>query len=272
MFPGQGGGKEYMDIQLEKGERIDEIGFGGLKLVQRPDEFCYGVDAVLLADAAAGIDMKTAADLGTGSGVIPLILSHKTDAGLILGVEIQEGALACAAKSLEINDLGQRIKLVQGDVSKPDELKKRIAEKAGQCLQDCSFDVVTANPPYTEGSRGLTSKADAKMIARHEVACSLEDFFRSAAMLLKDRGHFFMIHRPARLVDIFSLGREYGLEPKEMRMIRPDADSAPSMVLVHMVKGGGRQLDMAGDLCIRDGSGEYSPEIMEIYEKIKYQK
>ena len=260
-------------IESGKEERVDDIGFGGLKLVQRPDEFCYGVDAVLLADAAAkGGSFGTIADLGTGTGVIPLILSHKTDARFILGVEIQENSCLCAERSIWTNGLEERVAVMQGDVSKPEDLRRVITAKFGERLNDGSFDAVTANPPYTGGCKGLTSSTDAKTIARHEVACRLEDFFRSAAMLLKTKGHFFMIHRPSRLVDIFSLGREYGLEPKEMRMIRPDADSAPSMVLVHMVRDGGSQLDIAGDLCIRDSFGEYSREIMEIYEREKCQK
>ena len=265
--------KNYSKIEPGKEERVDDTGFGGLKLVQRPGEFCYGVDAVLLVDAAAkGGSFVTIADLGAGTGVIPLILSHKTGAEFILGVEIQENSCRCAEKSIKINGLEGRVAILQGDVSKPEDLKREIIEKFGERLNDGSFDAVTANPPYTGGCRGLTGDTDAKTIARHEVTCRLEDFFISAAGLLKTKGHFFMIHRPSRLVDIFSLGRQYGLEPKEMRMIRPDADSAPSMVLVHMVKGGGTQLDTAEDLCIRDDSGEYSREITEIYEREKYQK
>lgn len=265
--------QNFRGTEPEKEERIDEIGFGGLKLVQRPAEFCYGVDAVLLADAASEAgDIKAAADLGTGTGVIPLILSHKTGAETIIGVEIQQNSFLSAEKSVRINGLEDRVKMILGDVSRPEELKEKVSEAAGKAVSDGGFDVVTANPPYTEGNSGLVSSAGAKMIARHEVACSLEDFFRSAAMLLKSKGHFFMIHRPARLVDIFSLGREYRLEPKMMRMIRPDAGSDPSMVLVDMVKDGGRQLDAAADLYIRERSGEYSREVMEIYERSKYQK
>ena len=137
---------------------------------------------------------------------------------------------------------------------------------------DGCFDAVTANPPYTGGSKGLTNSTDAKMIARHEVACTLEDFFTAAAGLLKSKGHFFMIHRPARLVDIFSLGRKHGLEPKEIRMIRPDKKSSPSMVLVHMIRNGGAELKVREGLFIRDESGDYSREIEEIYERGKYQK
>ena len=265
--------KNYSKIELGKEERVDDIGFGGLKLVQRPDEFCYGVDAVLLADAAAkGGDFGTIADLGTGTGVIPLILSHKTNAEFILGVEIQENSCRCAEKSIKINGLEERVSVMQGDVSKPEYLRRAINGKFGERLNDGSFDAVTANPPYTGGCKGLTGDTDAKTIARHEVACRLEDFFRSAAGLLKSKGHFFMIHRPSRLVDIFSLGRKYSLEPKEMRMIRPDAESEPSMVLVHMVRNGGVQLKTKDDLLIRDVSGEYSREITEIYEREKYQK
>ena len=265
--------RNYNRIELEKEERVDDTGFGGLKLVQRPDEFCYGVDAVLLASAAAeGGAFRTIADLGAGTGVIPLILSHKTDAELILGVEIQERSCRSAEKTIKLNGLEGRVMVVQGDVSRFDELRDKINEAAGEKLQDGCFDAVTANPPYTGGSKGLTNSTDAKMIARHEVACTLEDFFTAAAGLLKSKGHFFMIHRPARLVDIFSLGRKYGLEPKEIRMIRPDKKSSPSMVLVHMIRNGGAELKVGEDLFIRDESGDYSREIEEIYERGKYQK
>ncbi len=258
--------------KTDEGERLDEIGFGGLKLFQRPEEFCYGVDAVLLADfAAREANFTSAADLGTGTGVIPLILSHKTDAKLLFGVEIQESSCRCAEKSVQLNGLEDRIKIIHQDVSVKSEVRDKIAEimkcPAAGSEGEAFVDAVTCNPPYTEGGGGLKNREDAKMIARHEVAASLEDFFAAAEILLRPKGHLFMVHRPARLVDIFTLARKYALEPKKMRLVCPRKNAAPNMVLLHFIKQGGRQLDVMEDLFIREEDGSYSPEIEKIYER-----
>lgn len=244
------------------GLRLDETGFGGLKIFQQPEEFCYGVDAVLLADFAAQAASKKKAacrimDLGTGTGIVPLVLSHKTEAGYIGGLEVQDNSFSLAMKNREINSLEDRLHFFHGDVSCFDE-----EGLAG------SFDVVTSNPPYTAGSRGIESKNRAKAIARHETTGSLDDFVRLAARLLRDKGDFYMVHRPSRLVDICEACRKYKLEPKEMRFVSGKPGERPNIILVHCTKNGNRELKILEPLAVHDINGKYSQEILNIYEKV----
>ena len=261
------------DIAAEKliyeGERVDDTGFGGLRLIQKPEEFCYGVDAVILADFAARSaavslpsrrrqqDAVTAVDLGTGTGIIPLILSHKTQWQRLIGVEVQEGSYGRAVRNARMNGLDERLRFIRGDV-------KDFGEGWGKELA-AAADVVTSNPPYTQGSGGLKSANTAKAIARHETTAGLEDFIRCAGWLLKPRGDFFMVHRPSRLVDICCMARKAGLEPKEMCFVSPDRETAANILMVHMVKGGGRQLTLLDPLCVYEKDGCYSEKIKECY-------
>ena len=243
-----------------------ETGFGKLRLIQKPEEFCYGVDAVLLADFAAknvasaavrnGTDV-TAVDLGTGTGIIPVILSHKTGWDSITGVELQEGSYDRALRNIALNDLENRLNFINADV-------KDFGEGWGKDLKG-KADVVTSNPPYTEGGGGLKSANSAKSIARHETTANLEDFIRCAAGLLKNKGDFFMVHRPSRLVDICCLGRKHGLEPKDMCFVSPDQETAPNIILVHFVKGGGRQLKVHDPLYVYNMDGTYTEKLRECY-------
>lgn len=235
------------------GERIDSIGFGGLRLIQDPDEFCYGVDAVILASFAAGLAKKknSIIDLGTGTGVIPLIMSHLTDAPVIKGVEVQDRSFSLAERNAKLNDLEDRVSFIHSNV-------KDITERD-------FYDVVTTNPPYAEGGKALISNADAKAIARHEIEGSLEDFLKASARLLKDRGELFMVHRPSRLVDILTIARGLKLEPKTLRMVCPRQGEAPNIVLVHFIKNAGRELKVLPDLYVYGDNGAYSDEIENIY-------
>ncbi|MCQ4637987.1 tRNA1(Val) (adenine(37)-N6)-methyltransferase [Anaerovorax odorimutans] len=239
---------------LYKGERIDEIGFSDLRLIQKPEDFCYGVDAVILADFAARKPARRIVDLGTGTGIIPHILSHKTSAETIYGIEYQEDAWARAVRNAELNGLTERLSFIQANVADFDRL-------TGWA------DAVTANPPYMAGNGGLVNANQAKTIARHETVGTLEDFIGCACRLLRDRGDFYMVHRPSRLVDIFSLCRKYGLEPKEMRLVAPRAGQIPNIVLIHCVKGGGPELRLLETLFVYKAEGVYSDEIQRIYER-----
>ena len=247
--------------QLSDGERLDEIGFGGLKLIQKPEEFCYGVDAVILADFAAKYSRKTfrsAVDLGTGTGIIPLILSHKTDIPSITGIEVQDASYDRAVRNSRMNGLKGRVGFIHGDV-------KDYRTGWGRQLQG-SVDLVTSNPPYTAGSSGLTSSNPAKLIARHETTASLEDFMKCAAYILRDKGEFFMVHRPSRIVDICCLGRQYGLEVKELQFVSPNREGKPNILLVHMIKGGGREAKMLPPLYVYDMDGNYTEQLRKAYE------
>lgn len=242
-------------------ERIDNIGFGGLKLVQEPSEFCYGVDAVILADFAAGhatSPIHRAMDLGTGTGVIPLILSHKTEAAMIGGLELQEGSYQRALRNAELNGLEHRLCFYKGDVKTA--AKDELSHLLGQ------MDLVTANPPYMEKTGGLKCANDAKSIARHETTAGLEDFMACAAALLKPKGDFFLVHRPSRLADICCFARKYGLEPKELCFVSPNRQKAPNIILTHCVKGAGRQLRILEPLYVYNEEGTYTQELRECYQ------
>ena len=241
--------------------RYDETGFGKIGIFQAPEEFCYGVDAVLLADFASQAAQRRKGckimDLGTGTGIVPLILSHKTDAVYIGGLEVQEHSFSLVEKNIAHNGLEDRIFGFHGDVS-------CFAEADAMAGQ---FDVVTTNPPYFVGGGGISSKNPAKSIARHETTGALEDFVRLAAKLLKDKGEFYMVHRPSRLVDICETCRKYKLEPKELRFVSGKPMEKPNILLVHCVKHGNAELRILEPLAVHNDDGSYTNEILKIYEK-----
>lgn len=249
--------------------RLDDTGFGNIRIYQDPEAFCYGVDAVLLADLAArsinGRKKKPERliDLGTGTGIVPLILSHKTKVPEIIGLELQKESYDIALKNIEANDLAGRVSFLQGDV------RKLAAGEwpEGGLLRPETFNAVTMNPPYTVAEGGIPSGSDAKTIARHETKADLKDFVRLAFCLLKDKGDLYMVHRPARLIDICQTCRELHMEPKELRFVSGKPGGKPNILLIHCVKNGNRQLEIVEPLHVREENGEYSAEIIEIYEK-----
>lgn len=241
-------------------ERIDNIGFGGLKLIQDTDEFCYGVDAVILSDSVdvtkiSGPDKKVF-DLGTGTGIIPLILSSKTQAK-ITGVEIQREVFDLAKRNAKLNELTDRVSFINEDVKE--------YENWGKDLKSC-IDIVTSNPPYMAKASGLINDNSKKMIARHETTADLNDFISAASFLLKDKGDFYLVHRPSRLVDILCFGRDNKLETKEIRYVAPRFGEEPNIILVHMVKNGGKELKMLPTLYIHDAGNKYTPELLNCYK------
>lgn len=243
-------------------ERIDDIGFGGLKLIQDTTEFCYGVDAVLLADFASKVckpQPLIIADMGTGTGVIPLMLSHMTTATKIIGIEIQERSFELANRNVKLNNLDEKIEIICADVADAQLLKDKIE----------TFDLVVSNPPYVKKNGGIINDSNAKMIARHETTADLDDFVRTAANLLKPTGNFCMVHRPDRIVDICELCRKHRLEPKNMRFVSPNKNKAANILLVHCVKYGNANLNLFDPLYIYDEVGEYTHEIDVIYGRAK---
>lgn len=242
--------------------RLDETGFGSLKIFQNPQEFCYGVDAVLLAGfAAEGAAKKKhrcrIMDLGTGTGIVPLILSHKTEAALIGGIEVQRNSWQLAVKNAEYNGLSGRLQFYHDDVK---NFSHR--ELTG------TIDVVTSNPPYTAGTGGIESSNQAKAIARHETTASLDDFVRTAASLLRDKGDFYMVHRPSRLVDICTSCRAYHLEPKELCFVSGKPLEKPNIILIHCTKNGNPELRILDPLSVHNEDGSYSQQILKLYEKL----
>lgn len=240
-------------------ERTESIGFGNLKLIQNTDEFCYGIDAVILADFAYSFcsNFEVAVDLGTGNGVIPFILSHKNKNAKFIGIELQPSSIKLAEKSCKLNSLDLRIEFVQGNVT---DLDKGI-------YSNRNIDIVTCNPPYFAKGGAIPNNNKSKFIARHETVASIEDFIKAAADILGGKGHFFLVHRPSRLVDIFYFCRKHNLEPKDIRYVVPKAGEAPNIVLIHCVAGGGKELKIMKELCVYEYNGSYSDEIERIYER-----
>ena len=235
-------------------ERIDDLQCHGYRIIQNPDWFCFGMDAVLLSEYARSfVNASTPVmDLCTGSGVIPLLLAGKTDAVELHGMEIQPEISDMARRSVALNDLTDRITIETGYV--------RAYRETGY---NAHLKVVTVNPPYMKS--GLYNASDRKSIARHEVLCTLEDVMAAASYLLKSNGRLFMVHRPERLADIVTLGRKYHLEPKRMRFVHPYIGSSANMVLLEAVKGGGVQLTVEKPLIVYREKQMFSDEIREIY-------
>lgn len=257
--------KEKEALILKEGERLDDTGFGGYRLIQKPKEFCYGVDAVLLADfASKNINgNQKICDLGAGTGIIPLILAHKTSDTTLVGVELQRDSWDRACRMTRLNGLEKRLRFFCMDVA--DVARGDIKEEA---LSLGSFHLVTSNPPYMAEEAGLKSDNEAKRLARHETTAKLRQFIEAASRLLKERGELCMVHRPWRLADIISQCREFRLEPKELRLISPHEGEEPNLLLIRCRKGAGAELKILPSLAVHEKSGGYSEEIMKIYERI----
>lgn len=242
-----------MDNLIYAGERLDDTGFGDIRLIQRPEDFCYGVDAVILADFTKVKKDDRVMDLGTGTGIIPMILSHKTEAKDIWAVEVQKDSYERALRNVKLNKLEDRVTVIHADV-------KNLPTVG-------IFNVVVSNPPYMKSDGGIKNENDAKSIARHETSATLVDFINTAGNLLKTGGDFYLVHRPSRMVDICCACRNAQLEPKEMRLVSPNKNAKPNIVLIHCVKYGRPELRFLEPLYIYDERGKYTSEIMEIYER-----
>ncbi len=241
-------------IELYEDEKIDDLQRNGCRIIQNRKRFCFGMDAVLLSGFAKAKEGDSVLDLGTGTGIIPILLAAKTKAARLTGLEIQPESAAMARRSVALNGLGGRIEIVTGDI-------KETREIFGASV----FDVVTSNPPYMIDGHGLTNQGDEKTIARHEVLCSLEDVVSQAAAVLRPGGHFYMVHRPFRLAGIITAMCGHKLEPKRMRLVYPFADSEPNMVLIEGVRGGRPRMKVEKPLIIFESPGVYTEELRTDY-------
>ena len=239
---------------LHEGERLDELNRNNLMIIQDPSRFCFGMDAVLISGFAKVKSGEKAIDLGTGNGIIPILLSAKTEGEHFTGLEIQPENVDIATRSIKYNHLEEKIDIVEGDIV-------RASEIFGKSV----FDVVTSNPPYMIGQHGLTNPDSAKAIARHEVKCTFEDVARETAELLKPGGRFYLIHRPFRLAELIVTLVKYKLEPKRMKMVHPFIDKEPNMVLMECVRGGNSRMTVEAPLIVYKEPGIYTEEIYSIY-------
>ena len=242
------------EIQLKENERIDDLQLSGLKMIQNSKAFCFGMDAVLLSGFAKAKPGDSVLDLGTGTGIIPVLLSAKTQAGKLIGLEIQPESAEMAGRSVALNALSERVQIVTGDI-----------REARMLFGASVFDVVTCNPPYMIADHGIPNPADEKTIARHEVLCTLEDVVSQASAVLKPGGHFYLVHRPFRLAEIITKMCAHRLEPKRMRLVYPYADKEPVMVLLEGVRGGRPRMTVEKPLIIYREPGVYSEELRRDY-------
>lgn len=243
-----------MSNNLKPGERIDDLNRNGYRIIQDKNRFCFGMDAVLLSGFARVKEGEQVLDLGTGTGIIPILLEAKTKGRHFTGLEIQPDSADMAERSVALNGLSDKIDIVTGDI-----------KDASKIFGASSFDVITTNPPYMIGAHGLKNPEEAKAIARHEVLCTLEDVIRESAKLLKPGGHFFMVHRPFRLAEIISMMHEYRLEPKRMQLVYPFVDKEPNMVLIEGSRGGKSRMTIEKPLIVYKEPGVYMDEIYDIY-------
>jgi tRNA1Val (adenine37-N6)-methyltransferase len=244
---------EYSNVCRED-ERIDDLQRNGYHIIQKKNGFCFGMDAVLLSGFATVKKGERAIDLGTGTGIIPILLTAKTEGEHFTGLEIQPEVADMAARSVRLNGLEDRLDIVQGDI-----------KEASRLFGKASFDVVTSNPPYMTDTHGLKNPDLPKAIARHEVLCTLEDVVREASLLLRTGGRLYMVHRPRRLAEIISVLRQYKLEPKRMKMVHPFIDKEANMVLIEAVRGGGVMMNVEAPVIVFQAPGVYSEEIVTTY-------
>ena len=239
---------------LLPGERIDELQRNGYRIIQNPERFCFGMDAVLLSGFARAKKQERCLDLGCGNGIIPILMEAKTEGKHFTGLEIQPESADMAKRSVALNGLQDRIDIGEGDI-----------KDASKIFGASSFHVVTTNPPYMTAQHGLTNVYEAKTIARHEVLCNLEDIIRESARLLMPGGRFYMVHRPFRLAEIISLMVQYRMEPKRMRLVYPYVDREPNMVLIEGLRGGKSRMTVEKPLIVYKEPGKYTDEIYDVY-------
>ena len=242
-------------MELKSNERIDDLQFKDLKIIQNSQGFCFGIDAILLSDFAK--DMKKSelvVDLCTGTGVIPILLAGKTEAKKIIGVEIQEECADMAKRSVTLNNLENRVEIINIDL----KLLKNVIPSA-------TVDVVTVNPPYMKKGTGVINEKNAIIISKHEVSCTLEDVIKEAARLLKFNGEFYMIHKSERIADVFCTMRKYKIEPKRVRFVYPQVDKPSNLVLVEGTRSGKEFLKHEKPLIVYKENKEYTDEIYKIY-------
>ena len=242
---------------IKENERIDDLEYKGLKIIQNKEGFCFGIDSILLANFAKEIKKESKIiDLGTGTGILGILLSAKIENLNIVGVEIQQEVYEMAKRSIALNHLEEKFNLIHASI-------KQLEDK----VEMGTFDAVITNPPYKKNHSGLQSENEKKQISRHEITANLEDFIQNSVKLLKDKKDFYMVHRPERLADIMELLRKYKLEPKKLQLVHPQIGKAPNLLLIKATKNANPFLTIEKPLYIYQQDGQYTDEILNIYGK-----
>ena len=246
--------REQFPVEILEDERVDDLQRNGYHIIQKRNGFCFGMDAVLLAGFARVNPGERAIDLGTGTGIIPILLEARYEGEHYTGLEIQEEVAEMARRSVRLNGLEDKVDIALGDI-----------KEAGVRFGRAQFDVVTSNPPYMNDAHGLKNPDLPKAIARHEVLCTLDDVVREAAGLLKPGGRFYMVHRPHRLIEIINTLTKYKLEPKRMKLVHSFVDKDANMVLIEAVRGGKSMIKVEAPIVVYKEQGVYTDEIYDIY-------
>ncbi len=241
-------------FDIKEGERLDDLVRGGLKIIQSPSAFCFSMDAVLLANFTSVKAGAKVVDLGTGTGVIPLLIAAKKTAKTIIGLEIQEDSCDRARRSIQGNGLEHLIEIVQGDICEADKI-----------LGVGKFDVVTANPPYLPVGRGAQNEAGPIAIARHEILCNLENVVRAGSRLVRYGGRMTMVHRPERLSDIMVSMEKHRLKPRRLQTVHPGPGRKPNMILIEAQLGGNPELIMQEPFFVYHEDGSYTRSFWDVY-------
>lgn len=271
-------------MELKENERIDDLEYNNLKIIQNEKGFCFGIDSVLLSDFAREIKNNSeGVDLGTGTGIISILLASKTNLSKIYGIEIQEEIADMASRSVGLNNLENKIEIINTNIknilnkkennNSENKLENNLEKNNlkiknnSEKLQRESFDFIVTNPPYKKLETGKVNESEYKYISRHEVTANLEDFLKVSKYLLKDKGALYMVHRPDRMVDIIELMRKYKLEPKKIRLVHSSQDKEPTLILIKAIKNARPFLKIEKPLIIYNENGEYTEEIYKIYDK-----
>ncbi len=246
-----------MKIKLDENEKIEDLQFKNLKIIQNKKGFRFGIDSILLSDFSKKIKKNSnVLDLGTGNGIISILLCEKTLLKKIIGIEIQKEVFELAKKNIKLNKLENKFEIINENILNLNNI-----------FEKNTFDAIVTNPPYKKKNTGIKNEEETKIIARHETSATLEDFIKISKDLLKDKGEFYMVHRPDRLVDIISIMRNYKIEPKILRFVYSNLNSEPKLILIKGIKNAKPFLKIEKNLYIYDENGEYTDEIKKIYNK-----
>lgn len=238
-------------------ERVDDLQLDGLRIIQNPDGFCFGMDAVLLADFTRVRPRERIADMGTGTGILPLLMSHKDSSVTFEAFELQSEMAEMAMRSVKLNNLAERIHIHTCDM--------RLAyEKIGRESMHC----VVCNPPYGKQGGTLVNEARSVLLARHETDCTIDDVAASCAAVLRTHGRASFVFPAPRLLELCDALRKNRLEPKRIRMIHAKPERAPYLVLLEAMKNAKPALLWLPPLTVYDAQGRETEELRRIYHRV----